>query len=197
MMSRHLRTVLLATALTAAAGSASALTIVGRTGDCATNPALGGCATSADRLDLGNVGLGGTGDGAFYSLGLGGSASFYFDRMIAGSLSVVEVTYGRSSYYDESAAVYGGVFDGTGYDFSTLLGTVTNKANGTGVSSLGFTGRYSALRFVDATVVPVGRGGDGYDLDAVNVSAAVPLPATALLLLGGLAGLGALRRRKG
>jgi hypothetical protein len=51
---------------------------------------------------------------------------------------------------------------------------------------------YNRLRLVDNSPVVAGR--DGWDIDAISV-AAVPLPAAGLLLLAGLGGLAAFRRR--
>ncbi len=186
----------LAAALSAIAGSASALTITSAEGDCASDASLSGCSASAARRDLGNVELASAGNGSFYSLGVGQSASFYFDRQVTGSLSVSEVTFGRAGYYEETALVYGGVVTDGGYDFSALLGSLSNKSDD-GFASLAFSGRYDALRFVDTTEVPAGMpaNADGFDIDSIEV-AAVPLPASALMLIAGLGGLGMVRRRK-
>lgn len=129
----------------------------------------------------------GAADGNFYSLGLGGAATFTFlpAAFFKGPLSVVEITFGNRAKHVEIVDIYG-IAGMT----STFLGTITNS---TLVSSLNFAGIFSALQLVDGSVGKKGR--DGFDIDSVSV-AAVPLPAGGLLLLSGLAGIAALRRRK-
>ncbi|MCV3273776.1 VPLPA-CTERM sorting domain-containing protein [Roseobacter sinensis] len=145
-----------------------------------------GIATPGDRTDVDNA-LGGA-DNTFYSLGLGGDIVLGFSTLGTGPVTTWEVTFGDIGTHLESAnvfAVLGGV--------ETLIGEVQN-ANAQGGQSLNFVGVFDSIKIVDTS--PAGGGSiDGFDLDAVSVSA-VPLPASALLLLGGLAGMGAMRRRK-
>lgn len=134
-------------------------------------------------------------DDKFMSLGLGGHADFTFGETFTGPGVSYEITFGNRAGYLERAEV----FAGSAGSF-TKVGEIDN------VSAAGFvfnfTGIFDTLRLVD--ISPVFAGRDGYDVDAVGVTALpkgsippVPLPASALLLGAGVAGLGALRRRKG
>ena len=134
----------------------------------------------------------GAADGKFYSLGLGGTATFTFApaHLIGSPGNVVEITNGVRDGHVESIAIYGilGMVE-------TFLGNVTNTALSTAFT---FTGSYTALKFVDtsvATASQIAKGRDGFDIDSITV-AAVPLPAGGLLLLGALGGIAGLRRRK-
>lgn len=182
-----------ATALSGAAGAAT-YSIIEASGSCAGAAGTAGCPSDPSRDALSNVNIG-TGDGAFYSLGLGGSATFEFDRLYWGSLSVFEVTYNSRRNYMETADV----FLGRGGTF-TSAGSIDNQG-AVGLSTLDFAGGFDAVRFVDTTPFmsdsASARRGDGFDIDAISVeSSVIPLPASVLLLGGALAGLGAWRRRR-
>lgn len=157
--------------------------------------------------------------GGFYSLGMGGAAVFGFGTSFGFGAEVHEVTFGcngpqngdGSCDYNESADVYvlSGAytpFDGI-FDLDDLIGVGFQKvgaiangaANTADGASVQFSGPFTALALVDTSA----RNGDGFDVDAVGVTpvssvAAVPLPATALLLGGALLGLGGLgwKRRR-
>ncbi len=177
-----------------AAGGAGAATfsITDATGSCAGLAGSAGCTGDGSRDDLSSVNLG-AGDGSFYSLGLGGWATFRVAPGFSGPISVVEVTYGQS--YPLEAV---DVFVGTGGIADVFAGTVTNQNGGGvgGTQTLNFGGgRYDTISFFDKSSV---AGGDGFDLDSFSVSetSQVPLPASVLLLGGALGGLGAWRRRR-
>ncbi|PWR03391.1 hypothetical protein DKT77_05880 [Meridianimarinicoccus roseus] len=138
-------------------------------------------------------------DGKFMSLGLGGFADFTFGQLFTGPGVSYEITFGNRAGYLETADVFAG-FNGS----FTKVGSVDNaSANG---FIFNFNGVFDTLRLSDTT--PGLPSTDGYDVDAVGVTASVnpapgpspvPLPAPALLLGAGLVGLGGLRRlrRKG
>ncbi|MGS4944449.1 VPLPA-CTERM sorting domain-containing protein [Meridianimarinicoccus sp. RP-17] len=134
-------------------------------------------------------------DDKFLSLGLGGQADFTFGETFTGPGASYEITFGNRAGYFESADVFAGI----GGSFSKI-GEVDNASAAGFVFS--FAGIFDTLRLVDTSPFVAGR--DGYDVDAVGVTALpntgttpVPLPASALLLGAGVAGMGALRRRKG
>jgi len=134
-------------------------------------------------------------DGAFFSLGLGGQADFTFGQLFTGPGESYEITFGNRKGYEESAKV----FVGLNNDFS-FVGNIDNKSPSAFVFN--FTGVFDTLRLMDTS--PFVNGRDGYDVDAVGVTAfngpvpgpqPIPLPASVLLLGAGIAGLGALRRK--
>lgn len=184
-----LKTVAATAALTLSAGAASAApiyadTVIDFQGDCAT----GGCA--AYRSDPTKA-LGAA-DGEFVSLGLGGSITLGFSGVpnLAGDATVYEVTWGNRANHPEAAQVYS-VLGGD----ETLLGTITN-ANG--ANSVSLSGPFDSIKIVDYTVSYFNGNTssfDGFDVDSVSISA-VPLPATGLMLLAGLGGFAAMRRKK-
>ena len=136
----------------------------------------------------------GSEDEAFYSLGLGGEITLGFGQTFSGShtITAYEVDYDVNPNYGESIDVFA-LIGGT----ATFVGSLVNFEAQTG-AGLTYTGTFDSLRFVDttSTVFTNSPSFDGFDLDAVGVSA-VPVPAAGILLLGGLAGVagfGRLRR---
>lgn len=127
----------------------------------------------------------GAADGKFYSLGLGGSIILGFSQTVWGAGSVVEITNLPRSRYIESA-IFSTSMDGVTW---TTLGEYSNK-----VTTLyaGAT-KFLFLKLEDTSPIVAGR--DGYDIDAIGFTP-VPVPAAGLLLAGGLAGLGLMKRRK-
>ncbi len=128
-----------------------------------------------------------------YSLGIGGDITLGFGQTFnnESEVTVFEVTFGSTIDFPESVtveAVLGGAV-------VALVGSITNTAAQAG-ATLSFAGTFDALKFTDTSAILDGRPlYDGFDLDSVSVSP-VPLPATGLLLLGGLGGIAAMRRRK-
>jgi hypothetical protein len=122
-------------------------------------------------------------DGKFLSLGRGGEAVFSFGKPFRAIGAVVEITFGNRDTYIERVDLYGGL-----NNVFTFLGTLGNAA---AVNAFSFAGTFDQLKLVD--VSPAGAKRDGYDIDALHVSA-VPLPASALLLLSAAGAAGAVAR---
>lgn len=185
-----------AAAVALSAGVANAATYYATTIE---NYTKGGCTRPAectvDRYDPLNA-LGAP-DGKFTSLGMGGEMTVGFGTTFSGTagetrVKAWEVTYSAnnpSNTHLEAVDVYA-VLDGV----ETLLGRLTNEHSS---HSLMANVPFQFLRLVDATIAQFGTSTtsfDGFDVDAVSV-AAIPLPATGLMLLGGLGGFAAVRRR--
>lgn len=149
--------------------------------------------TNAGAPGRGNIASAyGAADGSFYSLGLGGSATFTFlpTVLFTSPGAAVEITNGVRAGYVETMNLYG-ILGG----IETFIGSVTNAVAS---NVFTFTGVFDSLKVVDTS--PNGFGiRDGFDIDSISVAALpapVPLPAGGLLLLGALGGVAALRRRK-
>lgn len=129
----------------------------------------------------------------FYSLGFGGNIVLGFAQDmfegVAQKVAIFEMTFNRASDHQEAADVYS-IFNGV----ETYLGQITNKMMAASVKAIE---PFQYIKLVDVTLTkfPNTSSYDGFDVAKVGV-APVPLPATGLLLLGGLGGLAALRRRK-
>ena len=117
-------------------------------------------------------------DGSVYS-SITGTATYVFDSLRT-SFSLV---WGSPDSYN-SLQFYNG---------NTLVATVLGSSIGgcCGFNVANSSVKISGLQF-DSVVFVSGTPAFEY----ANISAAVPLPAVGLLLIGGLAGLAALRRRK-
>lgn len=160
-------------------------------GTCTSS--AGNCAAN-DRKTVTNV-LGAT-DGAFYSLGKGGELTVGFDMgVFARGATVVleEVTFvdPLTSRHFEAVDLYsimGGVMK--------LVTTVYNTSK---TATVNITHGFEYLRLVDVTAREYASttSFDGYDVDSITLTPTpVPVPAAGLLMLGGIAGLAAMRRRK-
>lgn len=150
-------------------------------------------AVSSARDDIDNAF--GAADGKFYSLNLGGWAVFGFGQGFVGPASVLEVTWSCSvvgdmcGYPERVEVLTSSVFNGLDLAGFTSQGFIGNaQAQGSGGALALAPGTYSWLALRDVT--PSGPSDDGFDVDSVGVTAAVPLPAAGLLLAGGLAGFG-------
>lgn len=191
-----LKTILASAALVASAAGANAATYFANTVEEAT---YGLCTavdpiscTKNDRQNAANAVDGNP--NTFYSLGLGGSLLVSFSNIageiMPGTVSVFEITFNRLVGHDEAAEVYAVAADGK----ESLLGRITNAVGGNSVMA---GSPFTMLRLVDVTLdqFPETTSFDGYDVAQISV-APVPLPAAGLMLMGGLGGLAALRRRK-
>ncbi len=138
----------------------------------------------------------GASDGDFFSLGEGGYIVLGFSDTTfdGGEAGIYEVTFDRESGHDEAIDVYS-VLD----DVETFVTRIINSPDAVGVATI--FSAFDSLKFVDATVDEFGAltvgttSFDGFDVDSVSVSP-IPLPAAGFLLIGGLAGLGMMRRKQ-
>lgn len=160
-------------------------------GTCTASPSV---CTSFDRKDPTNA-LGVT-DGSFYSLGLGGDLTVGFAKALFTATQKVvtfEITFGSvpKTEHFEAVDVYS-ILGGA----ETYLGRILNL---TGIGQVTSSGPFEYIRLADATEDEYGAAGttssDGFDVDSVKI-APVPLPAAGGMLLLGMAGMAALRRRK-
>jgi hypothetical protein len=152
---------------------------------------LGSCTTCADpaRQDA-NRALN-IGDSKFYSMGLGGDLTVGFSKPLFfpdRNVSVFEITYNRTIGHNEAVDVYsilGGV--------PTYLGRILNDVASSSVKA---TSAFEYIRLVDVTLDEFpSASGDGFDVDSISVAPVLPLTA-GLMLLAGVGGLAAMRRRK-
>lgn len=127
-------------------------------------------------------------DGNFYSLGIGGSLTLDFGRLVTGEGLITEVTYNTTNYY-EYANLY---TSRDGVTWTTLA--LAFNADAVDGESLFSDTAFRYLKLVDAS--EGGRKRDGFDIDSVGFTP-VPLPAAGFALLAGLGSLAAMRRRRG
>lgn len=137
----------------------------------------------------------GANDGKFFEIGLYDTVDFTFGTLFQGPGAVVEVTFGNRDNWPEFAIVevgYQGVFAAIDNN------PISNQTAGS-IALLFGAGPFDTIRVRSAAGTTISNcGGNqcgGFDIDAIKVSA-IPLPASALLLLGALGGLGAMGRRR-
>lgn len=189
----HLRTLATSLFLSVAATAASATTILFDFQQGLNNPAtanysvdgLGLTVTSTGgNIARGNRGLGVTGNPEGGWLGLGEELSFSFGQAIQ-SVTVVMRERGPS----DGAFTFGGIGDGSTLTFG----------NGNGQSTATFTETLSIATSAFSVIglEPDVAGGAGVRVASIEVTLApIPVPASGGLLLAGLIGLGAYKRRK-
>lgn len=218
----NMKTLLLAAALAAASPlAAHAVTVAanqGLQGD--------GAPVAADRSNIDSVlDVDVTeGSATFFSLGLGGFISLDTSpRDLKSPTLIIEITNGtpNASFPEAAKLILGGTLTGPGglsesnaFSGGIEIGTLSNNASLTVASANGAvitktqTGRTSRFvvdfsgvaggpftRITLLDVSPTQSNTDGFDVGAFSVET-VPPPASALLLLGGLAGLGFVSRRR-
>ena len=137
---------------------------------------------------------GGVGNG-FFSLKNAQSLTFDFGANFTGPIYVYEVTGGSVQNHQEAAVLQLVATDLLGENYTkTIFNTEGTKVSGT-------SSRYEIVfdsvggPFQSILIQDLSGTEDGFDLDAIAVSA-VPIPAAGLMLLAGLGGLAAARRRK-
>lgn len=146
----------------------------------------------------------GAADDRFLSLGLGGAAVFSFGQLFVGPASVTEVTLGsRPAHVEEVRVFVSETFvKGTNRFDETAFREVGRITNASPLTALNFSGVFRYLALLDTSPRQAGR--DGFDIDSISVVAAplpakltaVPVPASAPLLLAGVVVLAWMRRRR-
>ncbi|MFZ3584582.1 VPLPA-CTERM sorting domain-containing protein [Loktanella sp. DJP18] len=137
--------------------------------------------------------VGGIGNG-FFSMKNTDQVVLTFGTSFAGSIYIYEVTGGNVNNNVEGLNFTLIAQDFGGNQVAGVFNNMGTKVSGT-------TARYeiefasTGGPFTSLIVQDNSGTADGFDLDAIAVSA-VPVPAAGLLLLGALGGLGAMRRRK-
>lgn len=133
----------------------------------------------------------------FYSLGLGGEVTLGFGRDFgAGTASVYEITFTRptnGNRHYEAVELYALDAGKNEIGYSKIVTNIDGSA------SFKINSGFTYLKLKDVTLSydwgVSTRSFDGFDVGMVSI-AAVPVPAAGGLLLAGLGGLAALRRRK-
>ena len=190
------KNILLAAALAATTATGAFASVV----NYGTNTFDGGWASWIEYDDAANRGTSsgrdnpanalGSNASDFFEIGFGSTVDLKFGTMFQSPGTLIEVTGGSASAWPESVDIFvgvGGVF--------TSVGSMDNTAaQAPGGEFTFLAGNFDTIRLVDTSSYPA-SGSGGWDIGAVRVSP-VPLPAAGFLLLAGLGGLGALRRKK-
>ncbi|WP_374303245.1 VPLPA-CTERM sorting domain-containing protein [Paracoccus sp. (in: a-proteobacteria)] len=150
--------------------------------------------TADNRKTLGN--LVDDNKNTFYSLGLGGSVTLGFGTDFkAGDVSVYEITFTRPTSTDKHYEAFELIALDANKNATGFSTVISNKNE---FSSFRIDSGFTYLKLVDVTKREFQTGTtsyDGADIGMVSI-AAVPVPAAGVLMLAGLGGLAALRRRR-
>lgn len=195
------KTLAAAAALAVTAGATQAATYNATTysdvveGTCSLAGTKDDARCKADnRKNLGNLVDGNK--NSFYSLGFGGSVTLGFGTDFkAGDVSVYEITFTRPTSTDKHYEAFELVALDANKNATGFSKVITNE---NGFASFRIDSGFTYLKLVDVTkdVFKTGTSSyDGADIGMVSI-AAVPVPAAGVLMLAGLGGLAALRRRK-
>lgn len=147
---------------------------------------VGGLRDSVDGDDGAIDGSGSTG-ASFFSIGGSTGITFTFSSLVTAAGLVWTDGAGLTTF---------SAFD----DFGVQIGTLTIDIAGQGVTGQTAEDTFFGITFADGIrSIFISNSSGGLEVDHVQygdmyVPSAVPLPAAGFLLLGGLAGLGALRR---
>ena len=150
-----------------------------------------GAPTNSGGIDFLSLGLSDY-DGSTYSKGY---ADFTFGKTFKGKATgeVFEITWGNRGGYPEFAKVFVGL-NGVFTDVADIVNSVASGLQ------FNYSGEFDTVRILDTTRFETNdqtpRSTDGFDVDAVGVTAPVPLPPAALALGAALAGLGFVGRRR-
>jgi hypothetical protein len=138
-----------------------------------------------------------------FSLGIGGSMVLSFGTPFSGQVIVYETTFDDRSVYPEATQILVSK-DNVTYLPVTIIGNLTPSTTVTLSDFIGDPGPFNFLKLIDMTdPAPFLKDGfdlaaDGFDVNAVGVTAAVPVPAAAqagLVMLCAIAAFRVIRRQ--